>query len=90
MVVVSETVEYRAPGRTSLCGGYDLAVIHVVGSDVLLLVQNGDGGGRGIRGHVGQHDNLDVIFQEEPGLLESDALGNRIRVSHDRGSDCTI
>ena len=74
-----------------LCeGGSDLSAVHIVGSNVLLLVQNGDGRGRGIRGHVGQHDNLNIVIQEEPRLLESDAHSERIRVSHNRGSDFTI
>ena len=74
-----------------LCtGGFDFAVVHIVGSNVLLLIQNRDGGESGTRSHVGQHHNLDVVTHEKPRLLKSDAPGNRVRISHGRGTHYTV
>jgi hypothetical protein len=38
----------------------------------------------------GHHNLLDVVTHEEPGLLEFEILGERIRVAHDSDSDLTI
>ena len=54
------------------------------------LVQNGIDGRAGLRREVGGHDILGVVVEEKPGLLPAERLGERVEISHGRGTDCAV
>jgi len=54
------------------------------------LVQDGIDGRVGVRREVGDHDILGVVVKEKPGLLPAECFGERVKISHGRGTDCAV
>jgi hypothetical protein len=54
------------------------------------LVQDGIGRHVGERRDVGDHDVLDIVFKEKPGLLPTECLGHWVEISHGRGTGIAV
>ena len=68
----------------------DRVVVNKDGARMPSLVQNGIDGRAGLRREVGDHDILGVVVEEKPGLLPAERLGERVEISHGRGTDCAV
>lgn len=65
-------------------------VVNVDDTRIPSLVQDGIDGRIGARREVGDHDVLDIVVKEKPGLLPAQRLGVRVEISHRCGTGVAV